>query len=370
MAASYTWHPRADWVDPKWPIPQSLIADELLSSFLVRSALAHGCSPLTLTSVVWPTQRVWTRDLDRGLSQDSLDVLSRLVGISVVALKSSTLKTVSDCVVRNVSEHPAAWPWVLVLGCRNRRHAGGLQCCPVCMGEQNPFYRIQGRLAWHTRCSVHRVRLIDCCPTCSVPLQPSLLRPGDSIARCHACKSPLAFNGQGDVRKGAAAFQEYVDDIVWTGAWYGAWHLSCCEWLGVTKGMLGLVRSASRKNSRMLTSFCDAMGVDDGALEQDPLGLPFEYLPVFERERLLEAVWPIMRAGPERFLDAASALLPPSALRPFSKDAPQLLELIMPRLPSHHRKHDRMVAMPGYRKPQAVLRDWLRLIRKIRRDGL
>lgn len=369
MAAPYTWHPRADWVDPKWPIPQSLIADELLSSFLVRSALAHGCSPLTLTSVVWPGQRVWTRDLDRGLSQDSLDVLSRLVGISVAALKSSTLKTVSDCVVRNVSEYPGAWPWVLVLGCRNRRHAGGLQCCPVCMSEQDPFYRIQWRLAWHTRCSVHRARLIDCCPTCSVPLQPGLLRPGDSIARCHACKSPLSFNGQGDVRKGAAEFQGYVDDIVWTGAWYGALQLSCWEWLGVAKAMLGVVRSASRKNSRMLTSFCDAMGVEDGVLEQDPLGLPLEYLPVLERERLLEAIWPIMQAGPERFLDAARAFLSPSALRQFSREAPQLMELIIPRLTPYHRKHDRMVAMAGYRKPQAVLRDWLRLIRKIRRDG-
>ena len=370
MASSYTWHPRVDWVDARWPIPQPLMADEIFSSFLVRSALAHGCSPFALASAVWPTQRVWTRDIDRGLDQDSLAVLSRLAGLSVSALESSTLKAVADSIMRNSTGRIGTWPWVLVLGCRNRFHAGGLQCCPVCMEQEKPFYQIQWRLAWHTRCQRHRARLIDCCPNCSVPLQPSLLRPGDSIAQCHACKSKLAFNGPMDVSAGAAAFQEYVDEMVGLGTWYGPLRLTCSEWLGIAKAMLSLVRSASRMNSHVLNSFFKEMGVDSSSLEPSPLGLPLEYLPVCERERLLEIVWSIMRAGPGRFLDAASGVLPPSVLRQFSKDAPQLLELITPRTTHRHSAYNRTVPMVGPQKPQAVLRSWLRLIRKIRRNGL
>lgn len=346
------------------------MADELFSSFLVRSALTHGCSPFALASAVWPMQRVWTRDLDRGLDQDSLAILSRLAGLSVAALGASTLKAVADCIMRNSAGRIGIWPWVLVLGCRNRFHAGGLQCCPVCMEQKEPFYQIQWRLAWHTRCPLHRVRLIDCCPTCSVPLQPSLLRPGDSIAQCHACKSKLAFNGQMDVSAGAAAFQGCVDEMVWSGAWYGPLRLTCREWLGIARAMLSLVRTASRLNSHVLTSFCEEMGVNSSSLEPSPLGLPLEYLPVCERERLLDVVWSIMLTGPGRFSDAASGVLPPSVLRQFSKDAPQLLELITPRATYRHSAYDRTVPMVGPQKPQAVLRNWLRLIRKIKRDGL
>lgn len=346
------------------------MADELFSSFLVRSALTHGCSPFALASAVWPTQRVWTRDLDRGLDQTSMAVLSRLAGISVVALESCTLKSVADCITPNSAGRIGTWPWVLVLGSRNRFHAGGLQCCPACMAQEDPFYQIQWRLAWHTRCPMHRARLIDCCPTCSIPLQPSLLSPGDSIAQCHACKSKLAFSGQIDVSAGAAAFQGSVDEMVWLGTWYGPLRLTCSEWLGIARAMLSLVRSASRMNSRGLTSICEEMGVDSSSLEPSPLGLPLEFLPVCERERLLDMVWTIMRAGPGRFLDAASGVLPPSELRQFSNAAPKLLELITPRDTHRHSAYNRTVPMVGPQKPQAVLRSWLRLIRKIRRNGL
>ncbi|WP_413817993.1 TniQ family protein [Pseudomonas yamanorum] len=369
MAASYTWHPRVDGINPRWPIPQALMEDELFSSFLVRSALAHGCAPISLTSAIWPAQRVWTQDLDRGLVPKSLEVLSQFSGIPVPALQSSALQPIADCIFNTPFRHFGVWPWVLVLGCRNRRRAGGLQCCPVCMGQPDPFYRIQWRLAWHTRCSLHRARLIDCCPACKAALHPSLLRQGGSIAHCHLCKSPLAFNAQADVAEGAAAFQQYVDDTVWAGACYGSLQLSCGEWLGIARAMLSLLRAASRSTSHAQGAFCEAMGTRS-LPEPSHLGLPFEYLSVFERERLLEVVWSIMQAGPDQFLETADTAFPPSALRPFAKDAPRLMALISPKLASRHCTNYRKVEIASPRKPQAVLRSWLRLIRKIRRDGL
>lgn len=368
MAASYTWHPRVDGVDPLWPIPLSLMGDELFTSLLIRSALAHGCSPLALTSGIWPRQRVWNRDLDRGVALNNTEVLSRLSGISIADLQSSTLRAVAACISDPASQNRGVWPWILVLGCRNRQRASGLQCCPICMAEPNPFYRIQWRLAWHTRCPLHRIRLIDCCPICQAALQPCLLQQGGSIAHCHSCKSPLASSVQTDVSDGALAFQQHVDDILRTSTSYGPLELSCCEWLGIARAILHLVISVSGSTPHAQKVFCEAMGTK-ALPEPSPLGLPFEYRSVAERERLLEVVWSIMRAGPERFLDVSSTILPPSALRLLAKGAPRLMASAPTKLSSHQYTSDRKEAMVGPRKPQAVLRSWLRLIRKIRRDG-
>lgn len=369
MATSYTWHPRVDGIEPRWPIPQSLMKDELFSSFLIRSALAHGCSPIALTSAMWPKQRVWTLDLDRGLPPNNVKVLSRLSGIPVPALQSSTLQPAVDVIFNSSHLHSGVWPWVLVLGCRNRRHAGGLQCCPLCMGQPNPYYRIQWRLAWHTRCTLHRIRLIDCCPICQSALHPSLLGQGGSIDHCHLCGSALTCGTQADVSEGAAAFQQHVDDIILSGTWFGSLQLSCCEWLGVARAMLSLVRTASKATPHAQEVFCSALASRE-LPEPARLGLPFEYLSVSERERLLEVVWSIMHLGPARFLEAASAVFPPSALRSFAKDAPRLMALVPPKHTARHSTSNRKVIMAGTQKPQAVLRNWLRLIRKIRRDGL
>lgn len=42
MAAAYTWHPGSDGVNPRWAVPVQLLPDEIVSSWLVRAALAQA----------------------------------------------------------------------------------------------------------------------------------------------------------------------------------------------------------------------------------------------------------------------------------------------------------------------------------------
>lgn len=94
MDARPLWHPKGDPVVPEWPLVPPLQEDEILSSWLVRSALAHGCDPLTLTGTVWPGKRFWTRDPDMKLSSEEAEKLSRYSGIQRNLLDASTLHSI------------------------------------------------------------------------------------------------------------------------------------------------------------------------------------------------------------------------------------------------------------------------------------
>ncbi|MNJ37196.1 hypothetical protein D3C77_320050 [compost metagenome] len=370
MAPSYTWHPGADGIAPRWSIPQRLLRDELISSWLVRVALAHGCNPNTLTEVLWPGSRAWTHDLDRGFVSERLTVLSHASGITENALQAATLAPVAGLVSPS-RKGSGIWPWVLVLGCRNRLHAGGLQCCPSCFVQGIPYYRIQWRLAWHTACPLHHTLLIDRCSKCLTSLQPGLLQPGDWLPQCHACKVSLTAGQPDQEMVNALAFQSHVDHLVAHLGHYGDVPICLAEWLHVARALLSLVRAASHQKSHVLMDFCGSFGVEASALRPTSLGLPFEYLSTAERARLLAAVWSIMRVGPERFVaEARRVALPSSALSFSPGTAPNCLVELASSL-NHRCRHQRSNGKTHHhRTPQAVLQCWLRLQRRVRRNGL
>lgn len=139
-----------------WVIPVELLPDELFSSWLVRTALANGCDPLTFTGVVWPKWRVWTGDVDRHPPAERLAVLSKMSNIPVEALSESTLSPTALRILSEIPGKEIAWPWVLAIGARNRRRSGGLQYCAMCLTEDpKPYFRIPWRFAWHTGCEKH-----------------------------------------------------------------------------------------------------------------------------------------------------------------------------------------------------------------------
>lgn len=371
MAASYTWHPGADGVAPVWPLSQSLIADELLSSWLVRVALAHGYSPSNLASVVWPAFRIWTQDFDRGIELRRLEVLAAYTGITATTLQCSTLDRVAKLLVNDPSKRTGVWPWVLVLGCRSRFHAGGLQCCPECFTQGKTFYRIQWRLAWHTSCPIHNVGLIDCCQRCHSPLQPGLLQASELMGQCHACGALLGACARVAALPDALAIQQYADQLVTAPGSFGNITLDFTQWMRVARAMISLLQVTARQRSRTLLQFCKNLGVDTTSLTPASLGLPFEYLAQPERAKLLGGAWALMTAGPDIFIHEAKRLaLPLYALHVPSHGAPDILIRMVSALKVHspHRASQRNDDHP--RTQMEVLRMWLRLTRRMRRNGL
>ena len=372
MATSYAWHPGAPCIEQYWPLTPPLFADEIFSSWLIRTALRHGCSPQTLTDVVWRRARVWLQDIDRGLDEPNLQPLAKASGIPLEAITLSTLRPVISAITGNV--HPtlsAVLPWVLVLGSRGRFHAAGLQFCPECMRQSEPHYRIQQRLAWHCACEVHGLQLVDHCSLCSAVVQPALLRPGKRISQCHHCGKALGITIGRPAVVPALELQQTIDAAHGGMMRYGDHPMSFRDWMMIARVMVSFLRTAARHPSANMRRFCSDIGIDLGSVRSNSLGLPFEYLGPGARAELLANVWVIMGLGPERFMAVAEqALLPSSCLQVPVAGAPTLLAQMSSALISHSCKARARGAHEQIRTPQQVLRIWAHLQRRIRRHDL
>ncbi|WP_411567479.1 TniQ family protein [Pseudomonas veronii] len=367
---TYRWRSRADPVNALWPLVPALLDDEVISSWLVRCALAQGCEPTTLAADVWPDLRLWSLDPDREFSERQLTALSERSGISVDALRASTLMpwqhkmTGSACFPKGVAA------WFLCLGTRNRRRCGGLQYCPQCFAQETPHYLLQNRFAWHTACPIHHVGLLDHCEQCHAPLCPHLNGPPTlDLGRCHRCGYELGMATPELVLEGALRFQVATDDL-FNGAShrYGLCRLALVEWLTLAKWMLSVLRAGGRTHGTCTDDFFSELGVSPDGLSRPITGLAFEYLSPEERGRLLSDVWSMIGVGPERLIAAAKRdHVRPSLLIPRKNPLPDSLADLSSVLQECRHKQVSQNHVDKPRSPDSVLMRWNRLLRKFER---
>lgn len=176
-----------------WPVDVPLIQDELLSSWIIRTAFENGSYPLAWSWYFWGKHRVWTKDIDRFCP---LEHMSMLVTPSVTleALKLSTLYPwLQKIVPSDLKLHQKSWPWVTPLGTRNRERTGGLRFCPMCLASPPVYYRRVWRFSWNHSCVIHRCILQDTCPNCSSSVCPHKLSSDTAtLTLCAACGYDLS----------------------------------------------------------------------------------------------------------------------------------------------------------------------------------
>lgn len=189
---------------------------ELLSSWLSRVALHSGCDPLTLTGAIWPKWRIWTIDVDRGLTEFQA---MRAAAWFECALSSVHAATLSDLIGRlagPAGKSRSVVPWIIALGSRNRRRYAGLPCCPQCLAsDPEPFFRRTWRLAFFVGCEIHGTRLIDRCPYCCALVLPHLcISKLRSLARCSNCGQDIRNHVPTIVDTKAMSFQRMAMEIL------------------------------------------------------------------------------------------------------------------------------------------------------------
>lgn len=163
--------------------------DELLSSFLVRTAHAHGMTPHRFCRLFIPGVQIWTRDIDCTASQSTLDFIAAQSGLSGSAVQAMTLLPKLPGSNRP-AEHCARLAWVNAIGIYHRtRTRFGLQYCPHCLAATPAFLRAW-RLSYVVACEVHQCFLLDRCRSCKRPL--SQHRRGFDLTRCHHCGAALS----------------------------------------------------------------------------------------------------------------------------------------------------------------------------------
>lgn len=177
-----------------WRFAPEANDDELLSSYLVRVAHAHGIGAYSFLSHHLPCTAIWNRDIDRTVLDDTIQQIAELSGNTFDCIKGMTLKLYAswldpdfrsqEDVVRAIS------PWINSIGIyHTTRRRFGLQFCPLCLANDSIF-RKEWRLSLVTVCARHGCALLDACPRCGAPVVPH--RNHVSHLHCHICQQHLA----------------------------------------------------------------------------------------------------------------------------------------------------------------------------------
>lgn len=163
--------------------------DELLSSWLIRTAISHGCTPLTLTHTIWGNSwRPWTIDLDFNIP-DHKFVPLLCSTLSVQRLQKLTLQDIRQKI--NISNDKTR-QWITKLGVRNLDRTGGLRFCPLCLSEHG-YIKKMWRVAWNIYCEEHNVLLQSYCEKCSLAFSPHKIQFNNlDMTYCPRCNNKLS----------------------------------------------------------------------------------------------------------------------------------------------------------------------------------
>jgi len=179
-----------------WPAYSKPQEDELLSSWLVRLAMAHGLKLHTFSSLAWPHKHIWNRDIDKSADESLLHVLSEKTPVPLDRVRDTTLSTYEGVLYERHNPFGNKF-WIMpvsVYHCIRRNF--GLQFCPYCLAEdKEPYFRRRWRLAFVVVCLQHKVGLRDRCPRCGEPVNFHRDELGfrrklvvTSMTLCHLCK--------------------------------------------------------------------------------------------------------------------------------------------------------------------------------------
>lgn len=175
------------------PIRPKPKEDEILSSWLIRCAIANGSDPEGWGGGIWAEYRIWTRDFDRHLPKSKAAPLYRATGMSCTDIASMTLEPLIYRIIKSEFLNPnTAWPWVIPTGIRNRSKINGLHFCPQCLKEHGTYFKKQWRLSWNVACPKHKSILHLRCPKCHTAFSPHLVNYLDTdIGICQKCRFDL-----------------------------------------------------------------------------------------------------------------------------------------------------------------------------------
>ena len=352
----------------QWLFHLPLLKDELLSSWLVRVAFAHGCDPLTLTGCLWPEERVWTTDIDRSLSLSHLAHLSSIAHIPLDILTNATLKPLIQQISGTEDTIHNTAAWILSLGSRNRKHKGGLQICPLCLEEaESAYYQRSWRKAWYIYCPNHHCMLVDRCPACHSAIQPHRLNiPDCHLTACALCGFDLsAIKPDFNVKKIAINFQNNAESFIAQGhAELNQAAIPLSQWFSLASHYIHLIRHAYRSDDKPINHFLSELGINTESVRYPENGLAFELCRTEERVNLLNDVSQLLDHSPNKIIGIADKYNISKSIF----DIEKILYISESEGLSQNqigRKKQPSKSIVQVKSKIAVIRMWNRLLRKI-----
>ena len=196
--------------------------DELLSSWICRLALAHGADLASFKSIIMPAQTAKRaavcHDIDRSTGSKLITTLAEKAGVPVDRVFASTLAAYEGSLFERLSRrYRPAW-FTPIWSNRPFSLRPGLQYCPLCLAQEEPYYRRKWRLACVTLCTEHGVHLLDKCTECAAPIsfQKAISNgprqhPSARMTFCYSCKSDLRRVRHESAGRHEISFQQRIE---------------------------------------------------------------------------------------------------------------------------------------------------------------
>lgn len=325
---------------PLWPVHLKPLPDELLSSWFVRLAHAHGLKVQTFARLQFGSVRqLWNRDIDRLAPDWLIDTFCRHTATPDAIAKNCTLRAYEGLLYRELRETYVT-RWILPLRMFHRTWRGyGLQFCPHCLAEDTePYFRKRWRVAFYTCCTRHQVMLHDRCPCCFAPVafhRRELGRPtksdGGLFTECHRCDfdlrhsvvRPMEFYDED-------TFREYQLEVRRLEGFDSDIRPPNFEYYNVLHQLCYLI-GARYRNVKLLEYCRQKIGADKRAIS--PGRVSFESRFIEERHHLTQAAFWYMANLEARLTDAWNdgAVTYSALRRGFEEDRPEWFDLIVGR---------------------------------------
>lgn len=353
-------------------IPLIFEPQEIITSWLSRIALVHGCDPLVLTWEIWPGWRIWTLDADRWIEPDKLIVLSSLSGIELYKFQEATLRPYATIISKSRLPKNNLWPWILTIGSRNTKRQGGMQFCPACLkNDPKPYYRIHWRFAWHTVCRIHDCNLMDRCQSCNAPIELARLKAQDKhLGVCASCKTMLSKISSTPSLPELRVFQGEADQVLHNrhGSYDGQ-SIKAHAWFNLLKFFIGYIRRASNRKAKSFHKLADdALKLSATPEISKISGTEFETLQIHDRQWLLHRAWKFMNMTREELKDhlCCSGVTKQSFLDKNDRP-PHLLQDICDSLQNNpwSKKKKQNPKLPGPRSINEVKRMMVKIERRV-----
>lgn len=173
-----------------WRFNPVICREELLSSFLLRTASMHGALPHPFYAFHLSGQSIWTRDIDRAPPEVLLNDIALASDQSFEVISEMTFRRLAEV----FNQPTGVLPWLMPVGVWHRKRRNyGLRFCPYCLEEPRPYFRKIWRLAFVVNCPSHLVELLDACAFCGAPVIPHRCL-GLQVENCHNCGKRLSLS--------------------------------------------------------------------------------------------------------------------------------------------------------------------------------
>jgi hypothetical protein len=295
--------PRGPISWPHRPHPQP---DELLSSYLFRTAGGLGMKPITFLNAIWGSQRsLLGYDIDNRAPDGVINRIVENAGIDRAAIVATTLADLKERLNASLIAK-ARKPWILPITIlANDRYRPGLQFCPMCLRtDDKPYLRRTWRLAFATCCTTHGVKLRDRCPHCQAPLHPHRAL---SLRHCYRCGGDLAHQPVAAPPSLLEQQREFETALATGWATLAGQPLYAQLYFCVVRQISALLVNG-RRTQALRDAVASRFGGDGAEFPKPTERQPIEYLDVDDRARLFDLVRRIMIDFPSRFVEACIAV--------------------------------------------------------------